>query len=663
MKVADIIHKLSTARREFQTTSGSVLNSFVVPYFIDKLDLRRMDKSIALAGSRGSGKSTYIQYFSHSTRFDRNLTKVSDKEFECILLYWKPDIAYCQGLKPNWLGDSALHFFSIHAALSLIQELKNLIINVNYHFPDLVPMLRNKGNFWRAISKVTKSEITNLDLLGIWVNDYKYEVSTRLNPVNVAGLLSFEPQKMLVYLLTALRMDYERFEHTSFKIYIDEFELLDTQQQQLINTYRKESNKLLNWNVAYKLNSVPTNETTSDQWLQAPDDYVEENLDKYIQSNYRIFAAEIFILTLQNAGLKCDFHQLSPEFLGDRANIETRNDKTYQDTVLSVIHKILPTPSVKELSEQCFSNNSVRNKLLFFLNSLAISDKAKKSILNDTSLAITVLGTNKQRSFKADIIEKYVSGKATISEIKAVKEKINTFEFNTLLSLNLQNSSVLTPVYSGFERFITMTTPNIRHFKELCLSALKQSDDFESNKSYENIEDINTISYKEMHLGAISTSSSLATEVISYPPHGNKLSKMVNRIGELFRISQKSSYQSEPERDIFTFRYDYAGSDKELENFLSSALSWRVLVEDESKRIKDDMQITSKEFQLNPVYAPRFGISYRKKRGVTFSMEHFKMIISGSSQEFEEIKKYYQKKWKTQNPDDIAKSPEQGLLL
>ena len=104
MQVIDILNKLSTARQEFQTTNGSVINSFVVPFFVDKLDLRKISKSIALAGSRGSGKSTYIQYFSHATRFDKELPLISDDEFECILLYWKPDITYCQGLKSNWLS-------------------------------------------------------------------------------------------------------------------------------------------------------------------------------------------------------------------------------------------------------------------------------------------------------------------------------------------------------------------------------------------------------------------------------------------------------------------------------------------------------------------------------------------------------------------------------
>ena len=658
MQVIDILNKLSTARQEFQTTNGSVINSFVVPFFVDKLDLRKISKSIALAGSRGSGKSTYIQYFSHATRFDKELPLISDDEFECILLYWKPDITYCQGLKSNWLGDDALRFFSIHAALSLLQEISNLIRNVSNHYPELTSELKNKRTFWSRISRVTATEISDLKTLNTWLMDYKYEISTRLNPVNLDGILSIEPKQMLVYLTDALRLDFDKFEDTTFKVFVDEFELLTKDQQQVINSYRKESNKKLNWNVAYKLNSKPTNETTTDQWLQSPDDYDEENLDSYIESNYKIFAAEIFILTLQNSGLTCEVAELTPSFLGNRANIEIRKDKLYQDKVLSLMSNILPTPSIKELSNICISNKSVRNKISTTLSTLNFTEEAIKKINEDTSLAITILGTYRQRNFDVKQITRYVHGKSSKAEITSVKDKISTFEFNTLLSLNLQNAFIQIPVYSGFDRFITMTTPNIRHFKELCLSALKQSDDFDTNTIYTSVSDIKPISYTGMHLGAINSSSSLVKEVISYPPHGNKLSHMVNRISELFRISQKSSYQSEPERDIFTFTYDYAGADKELEDFLNSALSWRVLVEDESRRIKDDKQITSKEFQLNPVYAPKFGISYRKKRGITFSMEQFKTIVSGSPASFDNIKKQYQQKWKSDDSDS-----QQGVLL
>jgi len=255
MNITKIIHNLSTARMEFQPSNGSVLNSFVVPYFIDKLDLRKISKTVALVGSRGSGKSTYIQYFSQATRFDAQRTNVDDSEFECIILYWKPDIAYCKGLKAGWLGDGAQQLFNIHATLSLLKELAHLVENVSHHFPELKTSLNEKGNFWRCVTTVVRKEISTIDSLNEWIMDYEYEVSTRLNPVSLEGMLSVEPKKTLIYLLESIRLDFEKFRFTSFKVFIDEFELLNEQQQNLINTYRKESNHQLNWNVAYKLNA------------------------------------------------------------------------------------------------------------------------------------------------------------------------------------------------------------------------------------------------------------------------------------------------------------------------------------------------------------------------------------------------------------------------
>lgn len=642
---------------EFQTLNGSVYHSFVVPFFIDSLDLRKISKSIALAGSRGSGKSTYIQYFSHATRFDKNKDNVNEEEFDCIILYWKPDIAYCQGLKEGWLGkEDAKRFFNLHAGLSLLKEFSRLIVNINYHFNDLVPELERNKTFWNNLSKATQSQLGSTNALDQWIMDYEYHISTRLNPLNSEGLLSIDPKYLLNYLTDSLRKDYKKFEKTSFKVFVDEFELLKADQQKIINTYRKESNQLLNWNVAYKLNSSPTKETTSDQWLQSPDDYSEENLDVYIAESYELFAAEIFILALQNAGLGCHSTELTPAFLGDRSNIPRRREPKYKTNVFRIVKNLMPTPSVNDLTEICFKTNSVQTKLKKdVLPETTLSEDVKKELLENPhfkSLAITILGTYRQRSFDEDILTKFVRNKASASEEKKINEKIQTFEYNTLLSLNLQHSSIQVPVYAGFERFITMTSPNIRHFKELCLSALKAAQTGDVDNNYDYIEDIAPISLDAMHSGAISISTSLVKEVINYPPHGNKLSNLVNRLGELFRISQKSAYQTEPERNIFTFPYDHAGSDLELENVIRSALSWRVLVEDNAKRIKDDLQITSKEYSLNPIYAPRFGISYRKKRGIKFSLKDFKTILNGSADDFEVIRKSYQQKWKLEGNDD-----------
>src|SRR5690606_18486930 len=148
VKIIELLNKLSTARMEYQSSNHSVYNNFVVPYFIDNCDLRELSHSIALVGSRGSGKSTYIRSFSHATRFDPRRTDVNESEFDCIVLYWKPDTAYCQGLTSDWLGPSALQFFMMHMALSLLDEIFSMLKNSIFHFPDVLTDLNENGNFY-----------------------------------------------------------------------------------------------------------------------------------------------------------------------------------------------------------------------------------------------------------------------------------------------------------------------------------------------------------------------------------------------------------------------------------------------------------------------------------------------------------------------------------
>ena len=300
-------------------------------------------------------------------------------------------------------------------------------------------------------------------------------------------------------------------------------------------------------------------------------------------------------------------------------------------------------------------SKAVKNKVSDAIKSIGFEKSQSERIMNDPSIAITLLGTYKQRSFNKEIY-----AKALIDQKRSPKlvDKIHTYEFNTLLSLNLQISSVQIPVYAGFERFITMTTPNVRHFKELCFNSLKQHNESRNSEDFNYIEEMSVVSEKDSHAAAILTSTFLVKEVISLPPHGNKLSQLVNRIGELFKISQKSSYQTEPERDIFTIEYDFAGHDEELENIIDSAKSWRILIVDDSKRIKDDTQITSQEFQLNPIFSPRFGISYRKKRGIKLTVDQFKTLLAGQYSDYEIIKKKYQQQWRAEEYDD-----NQGSLL
>ncbi|MBL4797317.1 MAG: hypothetical protein JKY50_07880 [Oleispira sp.] len=661
MNITKLLNSLSAARMEYESIDYSVLNRFVVPFKIDQLDLRNQNISIALVGSRGSGKSTYIQYFSHATRFDKSLPSVEISELECIVLYWKPDIAYCQGLNESWLGvEHAERFFMNHASIEIIGEFMRMISNVQYHFPEqLIKVTYEDSNILRALKNISNNEIESLEQVERWIDDQRFDLSTRLNPINIDGMLSLDPKTTLNYLINNFERDCPVFKNTRFKIFIDEFELLNESQQIQINSYRKDSKAKISWNVAYKLHAKTTRETRSNQPLQEPDDFITEVLDDLIKDNFALYAAEIFLLSVKSAGIDCSSVNVNAQDLGDRNKILDRENLKYREKVLGAIKKLLPTPKVKELSSDAYLSSSwLRKKVKDIVDNEGRERSLIDRIMLDTSMAVTIVGTYLQKSFNLDM---FLNGGASSDD------KINTYEFNSLLTFRNQNSQLTLPVYSGFDRFIAMTTPNVRHFKVLCFNSLKQLDEKSKSTDISFFEEIQPITPEKMDYAAVTTSKLLVDEIISYPPYGNKLYMLVNRIGELFKTSQKSSYQTEPERDIFAIKYDYANSEPEMEDILSAGEAWKVLISDDSKRLKSDSQYTSKEYVLNPIFSPKFGISYRKKRGIVFDLEEFKILINGSSDDFDKIRNKYRKSWKCDstisNENADGQMKDQGTLL
>lgn len=645
MRIVEVLDKLSTARVEYKSKNNSVYSQFVVPTFIDKCDLRSLSHSISLSGSRGCGKTTYIKYFSHWTRFDSKREKVPLSEFDCIVLYWKPDITYCRGLTSNWLGDQSIQFFMLHASIELLSEFMEMVSNCTFHYKDIEKQVGEK-QFWAVVSDIAKSKIESVQDARSWIRRMKFDLASRVNDRRVEGMIQIHVSEMLKYLVWSLKDSCSHFHSTKFKIYVDEFELLTSEQQEIINTFRKHSTMEVNWNVAYKANANPSIKTASSEWLQAPDDYREINLDSYIREGYESYAAEIFLLTLQNTGLQCEIGGVSPEFLGDRGNVEERKKKKHRDEVIEAINRILPTPKTKDLSEYAIKQNAVRNQIREAIKSLKlITPDYLERIIHDAELAITVWGIKNQRGFKEADVVGYLDNEDKSKQ--RMKEKIHNFQYNSLLSLNLQFAYLQIPVYSGFRRFATMSSSNIRYFKELCYNSLRQMLDDEEDTSVNSIEAFPAVKMESMQRGAIATSTAQVKEIVNYPPYGKTLATLVYRLGEIFSISQKSPVQTEPERNIFRIQEDFEGISSQHTDVINSAISWRVLIDQESKRERSRESTTyNREFYLNPIYAPYFGISFRVKRDITITPEEFEVLLLGEQKRFVDLRRHYIKKWK-----------------
>ena len=87
---------------------------------------------MALVGSRGSGKTIYLKYFSHWTQLNKKIA-TDVNSLESVIFYWKPDTTFYRSISRRLDGKSARNLFSSMVTLEVTQELISFMINACEH--------------------------------------------------------------------------------------------------------------------------------------------------------------------------------------------------------------------------------------------------------------------------------------------------------------------------------------------------------------------------------------------------------------------------------------------------------------------------------------------------------------------------------------------------
>ena len=638
MNLETVIHKFSTARREFQSITNSVHCNFVVPPYIDAIDLAKIDHSMAIVGGRGCGKTTYVRYFSHWTQFDKTRKSVEEDALRCILLYWKPDTAYCRSLTQSWLSDqNARMFFNALSGISILKELLCALDNIAHHYPQLLNELNSNSIFWKRLSKVTRQSHQTLRDAILWTEETLFEIEISINSNDTTELLKIDPKSTLELLLPVLKDNCKTLQHSKFKIFVDEFENLAEYQQRIINNYRKHSDGFCSWNVAHKRFATLSNSTDGDEKLQHSNDYREYILDESFEDDAQVefFLCELLLLGLLANDLPCHIEHMSADVLGERKAMHYRRDKKYISEVSSFVKKILPSVTNRELARHAITNSSVRTVVEESLSQIkGLSAEFKANLIeNAPETAIATVAISNQKTFTNTQLLEYVQ--SGYSTKHAYHQRVQTYLFTSLLTFNARFSWITIPVYSGFDRFCQMSDFNTRHFIDLCYNSFKLLD---PKLEIATLENFPVLSLEQMHQGAINTSDSIIKEIPTYTPMGLTLSGMANRLGDIFQIWQKGYNQSEPERTHFYIKSDFGDLPEKIKHVIDSAKCWRVLIRYDATKDKNSNKSSGYEYRLNPIYSPYFNISCRKIRRLEFSEKQFLDICFSDSAIYESIR-------------------------
>jgi hypothetical protein len=621
-----------------------VWEQFVLPPYFDKLSVGHTRKPKVIIGGRGCGKTMLLRYLSHESTFSRARSTIPPDSLAHIGLYWRADTQFASLMQVRDIPDDIWWAAFKHmAAIILGTELLRSLDSIAQSHAGLIraadlPSIdfEKLRGFGEDIPTTLSSLMAYLNraICGfeVWVND----VRSTTKPAFLPGVA------FLKIMIKVIKEQLPGIGGATFFVYIDEYENLASYQQRIINTWLKHSEPPLVFNLAMKRNGFKTRATEGDEALSDIHDYRDIDLESFdSDSDFQVFAAEILLLRLRLAGQSVPALQL--DLLRDPGLLARRREQEYADAVRDSARRLFPQLSHRELAVTTMDDEQLRERLKERI-ARALAKRGFPKENADNFLPV--------ESPEAAIIVPALLYRET-TPVSAVMEELDRLSknlpnkftgpanwiHNNFVGCYLQLFDGLPrpcPFFGGFATYCFMSRGNIRHFLELCHKALERTP-----KKNERAECIGVETQAD---AARLVASDLLAEIRSFGVKGNNLHAFVLRLGSLFALSQQQPTQSEPERTHFVIQ---GGGDLGADEikFLAEAVKWSVLFEEKGTKKKNESEPEGIEYVLNPIYAPYFHISYRKKRRLEAPAEHVATLISGSYEAVRSLLRDYERRW------------------
>lgn len=601
------------AKNRAEEYGYDVWESFIVPPFYREIESLRTNKPIIVEGGRGSGKTMLLRYWCHQTQFSVHRTVIPDSALYKIGIYWKMDTQFAAFmLFRNYeeeIWNRAFSYWSVLTiSLSILDSLKSVAKSnyAKFNEEDLTKMR------FSGLDGYDENIPESYNQLIAFLTKRRQQFESWVNNIPSLPTNNFLPYEFIVDLANCIRKGNEVFKDTVFDIFIDEYENLQVNQMHIINTRIKHSEIPIIYNVAMKRNAFVTTETLGNESIVVVNDYRKIPLDELVEENFRIFAPEIFLWKLKKDKEVPTLVEKDELFSYDDAVFEKRKSEKYRRDLGKCMNMIFPGMTEKEIAAIMIEDGVFRNRITSELKKKHLPNEVIEMIMNSKPECVVVFPSLMERAtfnLENTLIE--------LSKYNEAKEsKFDDIIHNSLFGCILYQYGSLNricPLYAGFDSFITMSKDNLRHFLELCYH------------SYLRKGQNASASIPTQCISVKMVSDDMVSEIKSLGRRSNELYTFALRLGTLFETYRKKSSQSEPEQNQFNI-VGPINSD-ETESLLRELVKWSVLYE--SKLTKQKADENGIEYLFNPIYAPYFGISYRKKRRVSLSLADFEILAFG----------------------------------
>lgn len=621
-------------RTRAEEHEADVWGEFFIPPYFDRLALTTATKSAYITGKRGCGKTMLLKYFDYHTAFSKHRSDIPADAISHVGIYWRVDTQFCSSLKHRGIEDTEWSvvfesYFGLVIATELLRAVEVIGTSSfpNFSTDDFAALtLPSAADYLDGAPKGARELVRHLESL-------RRRFTTWVSNVKRVECPVLPPGRDFILSLIGDLQDSASLSTLSIFVYVDEIENLVQYQRHVLNSFLKHSQRPLI--ISFTSKEHPSdNETSGPESINATHDYRLLDLDNYLELTEatKPFFAEVFLGNIDIAAGRSNSERL--DVVRSQARLVERQKQPYQKEVLTEMRRQFPEVSDRQIAANALEVQTLRESLHRRIGK-ALKDRRSNLGVDDflfvgaPAEALVTLPAllNRETLLPANVL----------TELKKFTEERNGFFETTWVHNNLFGAllelyrpfSRECPLYSGFDTLCTMSNNNLRNFLILCYKTLEVAELRDASDPPYSVE----IQCR----AAYDASEQLIKEIRTFGRLGEQLRVFVLRLGSIFRALQASPPMSEPEQNQFTINSGGRSLHQEELAFIAEALRYGILVEQLETKSKSGVGQDIVDYQLNPIYAAYFQISYRRKRKLEISVEQFQVLIVGNENEYRDL--------------------------
>ena len=581
-----------------------------------------VDKAVVIVGGRGTGKSMFFLCNSWREQYAA-IEESSNSPLRDFIkrgqigVYYKVDSTFVGAMAKNdptsqiWDG-----FFNTYFSVSLLIELLPLI-----------QLLHENGVIDRIalnnISKAYSHSVRGVTKVYSTVDDVRrdcelviQEIEDLINSSTIDRPAFRPTQPGTIYKSIVNELHSVReLSDVVFKVYIDEYEAFSENQQKIINTLIKQSDRHLIYNISMRHNGMKTQTTLGEnEIIQPTHDYNLLNFDD--------------LLTGQNyeAALKDICKKRFELFFAD-AEIE------YEEKYTDIEFYLSEYNAAKEIQRFEGKNLKFQKKLEALIRDQCSNIDDAEELVKELCYDAPIMNARlhlallmRASQFRPTINELYRSflswkREEKSSFAKQYRDWLHNAK-NGLIFL-LAKDCGLSKWYYGFDTFVALSSGVVRYFLELCEQVfnIAMIEGFEWTNPQPIPCEVQTRAAKYV-------SQYKVNEIASYPQCGKRLRIFIQCFGEICRDLHRNDNTTLGEPEVNHFTAESLQLTEDVEKYLSDAITWLVLQRLPQTKSKESIRTDIIDYHMNKIYTPYFEISYNKKRKIKLDVEQLEALFS-----------------------------------